>query len=303
MRKKYSKFKSQLQGTEFLVDWAEKLSRHNQRAYDKITLDTSLGNTVVWSLNNTQEATETLVIFPGYRTSSLFWDIDRGLDVIQPNTRIFLVETNGQPNLSEGISPAIKTLDYGRWATEVLDGLEIQSTHIAGASFGGIVCMKLCLVSHDRIKSSILLNPGAFSFISLSFQNLYHNLKPLFNPSEKNIREFLDKIVFCKPNHMVSDEAEQLLLDYLSYVIRNFKDKNDKPYNMSRETGGHAVPTHLILGKKDVLLPYSKSLFNAQANLKNLQSVTLFEDVNHGIETYRPALEKINTIIHCENPG
>jgi pimeloyl-ACP methyl ester carboxylesterase len=157
--------------------------------------------------------------------------------------------------------------------------------------------MKLCLVSPQRIKSSILLNPGAFRFISLSFQNLFYNLKPVFNPSEKNVRKFLDKIVFYKPNHQLSEEAEKLLIEYLVFVIKHFKDKNDKPYNMSLETAGHHVPTHLILGKKDILVPYEKSLRNAKANLKNLESVTLFEDVGHGIETYGPALSKINEII------
>jgi hypothetical protein len=137
MQKKISTFDSNEQGYKFLEEWCNKISLSNGRTYEKTSLNTSLGKTVVWSLNNSADTTETLVIFPGYRTSALIWDLDKGLDLINKNTRIYLVETNGQPNLSEGKSPSIKSLDYGKWATEILDGLNIQSTHIAGASFGG----------------------------------------------------------------------------------------------------------------------------------------------------------------------
>ena len=51
-----------------------------------------------------------MVIFPGFRTSSLFWDMDNALAPLKKDYRIYLVETNGQPNLSDGNNPDIKEM-------------------------------------------------------------------------------------------------------------------------------------------------------------------------------------------------
>lgn len=293
-----SSFKEPEKSKMFLTNWVSQLEKRNNRAYHKIELQTSLGKTIVWELNPNENHNETLVIFPGYRTSPLFWDVDRGLDTLLQNTRLFLVETNGQANLSDGNTPSIKSLDYGKWATEVLDQLKIKKTNIAGASFGGLVCMKLCLVSPDRIKKAILLNPGCFRLLSLSFKNLYYNLLPMLITSRKNVVKFLDQIVFYKPHHQISTEAENLLIDYEFHVISNHIDKNQKPYNMKQEVAGHNVPTHLILSDKDSMMPYKKSLRNAEKHLKNLASVTVFKNLGHGIETDPKAIEKIKALIH-----
>lgn len=296
-----SNFKSDEESSKFLNYWILRLSLFNNKSYIKQELNTSLGKTIVWEFNNSPEATETLVIFPGYRTSALFWDFDNALDVIGKNIRIFLIETNGQANLSDGNTPDIKTLDYGIWATEVLKKLDIKETHIAGASFGGLICMKLCLVSPTLVKSCILLNPGCFRFISLSFKNLYYNLLPIIKPTEQNVKKFLTQIVFHKPHHYISKEAEEILNEYLLFAISNHQYKNQKPYNMSKDLFGLSVPVHLIFGSKDVLLPYKKSLKNAKINLKNIKSTTIFEHVGHGIETHKMAIHKINEIINDEN--
>jgi hypothetical protein len=80
----------------------------------------------VWALNSRDTTLETLVIFPGARTTSLIWDLDKGLDNLTYKLRIFMVETNGLPNLSDGETPDIDSLDYGIWAAEVLELLKID---------------------------------------------------------------------------------------------------------------------------------------------------------------------------------
>lgn len=210
MKKKHSYFKNPQQDIPFLENWVTRLEKANGYNYENIQIATSLGKTIVWGLNTENRDLETLVIFPGFRTSALFWDFDRGLEHLQGKYRIFMVETNGQPNLSEGYSPAIKSNDYGKWACEVLDQLLIEKTYIAGASFGGLVCMKLCITNPERVKAVFLLNPACFRMISLSLRNLYNNLLPVFFPNHNNLSTFLDSVVFCKPDHKISPEAENL---------------------------------------------------------------------------------------------
>ena len=298
MKKKLSQFKDPQKDRVRFSDWVGQVETANGYLYEKRRLSTSLGLTQVYALNAEQTEAETLVIFPGFRTSALIWDLDRGVSSIFEGYRVFFVETNGQPNLSEGHSPSIKSLDYGIWGAEVLDQLGLEQTYIAGASFGGLVCMKIALAAPQKIKAAFLLNPGCFRFVALNFTTLFYNLLPILNPSPQNIQRFLDKIVFHKPQHQLSPQAEQLLLDYLHLAIARFKDRTEKPYYMGAQLDQVAVDTYLLVGTHDVLLPPEKSIARAKKHLKDhLKAVVPFEYVNHGNECHPPCLQYIKDTI------
>lgn len=298
--KKTSYFHHPESDKAWLEDWAVKLEQANNRQYDRITVETALGKTQVWGLNTYDTALDALVIFPGARTTSLFWDFDRGLDSIGENLRIYMVETNGLPNLSDGDTPDIKGLDYGEWASDVMDALKLQNAYVAGASFGGLICMKLAIYDPYKIKSAFLLNPGCLQPFSLSFKNLFYNLLPIIAPNKKNISTFLDKAIFCKPQHMVSETAEALLIDYELFALTRFKDNTQKPYNMDQELLLADVNTYLLLGDKDLLFPYQKSIRMANEKLTRLKDIKVFRGVGHGIETYSKAMSYIGKKIKRE---
>ena len=295
--KKRSGFKDPEANKTWLKQWVQQIERSNKRIYEKITVPTSLGNTQVYAINTSKNDLETLVIFPGARTSSLFWDLDNNLDPLLSSFRIYLVETNGLPNLSDGSTPDIKSNDYGIWSKEILDHLEPDPTYIAGASFGGLICMKLCIAEPSRIKAAFLFNPGCLQPFSMGFKNLYYNILPILSPTEKNVELFLDKAVFGKPVHQLSDASEKLLIDYEVFALKNYKDRTQKPYYMKNELKNVHVPTYLFEGTNDLLFPYQTSIKNAREKLTGLKEVFTFENVGHGIETYQPAIIKMRDII------
>lgn len=300
-----SYFKNHGVDTQFFEDWVKKLEAQNDRKYERFELNTAIGKTVVWGLNTTEANLEILVIFPGARTTALIWDFDKGLDNLNKRMRIFMVETNGLPNLSDGDTPDIRTLDYGIWAAEVLDKLTIEKAFIAGASFGGLICMKLAIVKPEKIKAAFLLNPGCLQTFSMTFNNLYYNLLPIIKPSASNVLKFLDKAVFSKPNHQLSQVSEQMLVDYEVFAISRYKDKTQKPYYMNEQLSLMNVDTYLLEGDKDLLFPYEKSIKNAEMHIKTLKEIKVFKDVGHGIETYEIAMnymgETISKILKAEN--
>jgi pimeloyl-ACP methyl ester carboxylesterase len=293
----HSQFKDPAKDQDYFKTWVKSLETHNGRSYEDITIATSLGKTQVWGLNTQQPGLETLVVFPGARTTALIWDFDRGLDNLQIPLNIYLVETNGLPNLSDGATPDIKSLDFGHWAAEVFEQLGIQQAYVAGASFGGLICMKMSIVAPEKIKAAFLLNPGCLQPFSLSFKNLYYNLLPLISPTQKNVSAFLDQAIFCKPTHQVSDFARQMLLDYEVFAISRYQDKTQKPYYMNQQLAEVKVATYLLEGDKDLLFPFQKSIANARLHLQDLKDVKVFENVAHGIETYAPAMNYIGTTI------
>lgn len=291
--KNKSSFKDEKTDLSYFENWVRQLEKNNDRQYERIEIETSLGKTHVWGLHTKEEHLETLVIFPGARTTALIWDFDKGLNNFNLKMRVFMIETNGLPNLSNGDTPDIKSLDYGYWANEVLEKLKIEKAFIAGASFGGLICMKLGIVKPEKIKAAFLLNPGCLQPFSLSLKNLYFNLLPIIKPSEKNVLKFLDKAVFSKPNHKLSEFSEKMLVEYEVFAISRYKDNTQKPYYMDNELEDVTVDTFLLEGDKDLLFPFEKSIENAKNRIKHLKEVKVFNNVGHGIETYDKALNFI----------
>jgi esterase/lipase len=288
-----SYFKNPAQDQLWLRNWVKRLERDNGRNYGEKVIHTSLGNTHIWTLMDFDPKKETLLVFPGARTTVLFWDLDRNLNALIDQVNIFLVETNGLPNLSEGHTPDIKGKGYGLWAQEIVDNLGLEKVFVAGASFGGLICMKMALVCPERIHTAFLLNPGCLQTFSLSFKNLYYNILPILSPTEKNVRKFLDQAILSFPNHVLSKEAEQLLVDYEVFAIKRYKDNTQKPYDMGKELHQVTVPVYLLLGEKDLLFPYKKSVDNAKNHIYSLKEIKIYEQVGHGIETFQPALKQV----------
>ncbi|WP_428662585.1 alpha/beta fold hydrolase [Runella sp.] len=288
-----SHFKNPALHHQWFEKWVARLESLNQKKYERIIIETSLGKTHVWGLHTSQLHRPPLVIFPGARTTALFWDLDNGLSELEENYRIYLVETNGLPNLSDGHTPDIKSLGYGEWASEVLDKLHISKATIAGASFGGLICMKLCIVAPSTVESVFLLNPGCLQPFSLSLKNLYYNLLPILFPTRKNVATFLNKAVFCKPTHELPDDYEGLLIAYEVFALKYYKDNTQKPYYMDDELKEVASEVYLIEGDHDLLFPYKTSVQNAKEKLSGLKEVIILPNVGHGIETFKGAISVI----------
>lgn len=297
MNLRHSHFKNNEQDFKWFKNWVHSIEQLNNKTYDRIEVSTILGKTHVWGINTQNKTLPTLIIFPGARTSSLFWDFDNGLENLGIPLRIFLVETNGLPNLSDGNTPNIKSLGYGEWASELFEKLNIQQAFVAGASFGGLICMKLSIVSPEKVKACFLLNPGCLQPFSLSFKNLYYNLLPIISPTAKHVASFLDTAVFCKPYHTLSKQSEKLIIDYEVFALTRYVDRTQKPYYMNDELSRVTSDTYLLVGDKDLLFPYQKSIKNAEEKIRSLKNVNVFQNVGHGIETYAPAMQAIGKTI------
>ena len=217
--------------------------------------------------------------------------------------RIFLVETNGLPNLSDGNSPDIKSLGYGTWAAEVFEQLDLTSAYVAGASFGALVCLKLSLVAPEKVKAVFLLNPGCVQSFSLAPKNLYYNLLPVLWPTRKNISNFLDATIFCKPHHQLTKESEKMLIDYELFALTSYRDRTQKPYDMGEELRQITSDSFLLVGDRDLLFPFQKSIDHAREKIKSLKEYQVFANVGHGIETYPAALKLVGEKIGQKSGG
>lgn len=282
---------------QFVEDWNNRIQAMNQSVFEKLSVQTTFGETVVLSINHERRDLEPIVILPGARTFGMFWDLNDNLKPLKKDFRIYLIDVIGQPGLSSGNSPDVKTGEFGLWICEVLDGLKLEQVNIAGASFGGLLSMKLAKISPERILKMVLLNPIGFSYISLAPVSLFFNLLPILFPTHKNVVRFVEHIVLAGGEN-VPEERKELLVEIILQTLQKFNFKADYPYKMSdEELTGWDVPTYLIVGEKDALIPHSKTIRRARERVKNLKEVHIIKDTGHGIELSLPAIELLGNIL------
>jgi pimeloyl-ACP methyl ester carboxylesterase len=286
-----STFHEPAEASTFLENWNKEVEYLNGFQYKRITVQTSFGHTRVWACNTHLPTSKTIVIFPGARTCGLFWDMDNALRPFRHNYRIYITDVNGQPSLSHGHNPAIKTTDYGRWATDVLDGLNIEKTIIAGASLGGLICMKLCLQSPERVEKAILMNPAGIRPFSFSIRNLYYNLLPIVLPTKSNLARFLNNAIFCPPTHDIPPAYKNLISDYLLYALMQHKFRGDYPEPLRKEELEQlTTDIFLIVGAKDLLFPPDGTIRIARQYIQSLRGISVLPATAHGIETSKEAI-------------
>jgi pimeloyl-ACP methyl ester carboxylesterase len=289
--KRLSAFKKPAEANQFLEDWNQQVQSLNGFVYQSLTVPTAFGNTRVWVANPHLTQAQTLVFFPGARTCGLFWDMDNALLPFRAACRYYIIDVNGQPSLSDGQYLNVRNQDYGQWATQILDALGLARTVVVGASLGGLICLKLCLVAPERVHKAILLNPAGIQSFSPSVRNLYYNLLPMLWPNRATLTKFLDKAIFRAPHHDLPPPYRNLIERYFLYVLRNHQFKGDYPAPVSvAELHRLTTPIFLILGENDLLFPAQESLRLARQHIPSLRQSQILAQTGHGIETSQEAL-------------
>jgi pimeloyl-ACP methyl ester carboxylesterase len=268
---------------EQLENWQTKVLARSSTNWQVEFIDSALGKVQVLS-SEAKTDLPALLILPGFRTSSLIWDLADAMKIYKGQYRIFMLDIPGQPTLSSGLSPKVKGLDYGHWLLEVLEILGLAKVSVIGASFGGELIVKLARVAADRIEAAFLCNPGGLVGISLNFAALYDNVLAMLFPSDQNIKRMIQKIALGS-NHSLDEEGMQLLFEYSKIAVKGFVNKAQYPYKMSdAELGKLSIATYLLLGTEDRMFAHHKQAMRAEKSLTHLKEIKLFEGVGHGIE-------------------
>lgn len=296
---KTSKFKT-ADGAQWLVNWHQKVMDACQLDYESINTQTSYGTTHVWAKNHQEKNKPALLFLPGFRTCGIFWDLNNTLTPFYQDYRIYLVDVIGQPSLSAGKTPPVKGEGYGQWLVEVLDELGLDQVLVSGASFGGQLMVKLALAAPERVKAMVGFNPVGVQFISMGLRSMWYNLVTMIAPSPKNVQLYLDKMVL-DPAFKLEKVPQQLLLEYQTYVVPNFKFGCDYPYKYSdAELSAVQVPAYFILCEHDRLIHQEKTAQRAKKVLPQFKSATFLSHIGHGIELAPQAFKVLKEIAQKE---
>jgi pimeloyl-ACP methyl ester carboxylesterase len=278
-----SKYKNE-NSHKWLEIWLKDVLRTNELPYERFEAETFLGKTSVLAKNHGREDLEAIIFLPGGRTCGIFWDINNNLAPLYNDFRIYLVDVNGQPGLSDGNAPPIESDGYGRWLQELVGNLGLPQANFVGASFGGSLIMKLGEVDSGLIKRAVMCNPAGFVNISIKPRNIYYLLMPLLLPSKKTVQNFLNKIALHEDFALAPKKREQLA-EFMLYTNMYFQMGAENPRPFADETLRKLeAPAYLILDRDDIFIPQQKTFERAAKLLPNLVETIWLEKHGHGIE-------------------
>ncbi len=280
-------------GQEWMRDWQDRVLAENGLDYERLTVETSFGKVSILAKNQKRTDLPALVYLPGFRTCGIFADIWGGLKPFYEKYRIFLVDVIGQPGLSGVETPPVKSNEYGVWVKEVLQNLELEKATLAGASFGGLLILKLAQVANEMIEKAIFINPGGFVNVAMGPRNMYYSLLPMLFKNRNSMEKFLQNIVFADKSKISSQIYEQMM-EYMVFAIKDFQNGADYPYMLpDKDLANLKAPAYFLLDEDDRLIPQAKTLARAQEKLSNLAGYRMLKSYGHGIEIFPEAWQNL----------
>jgi pimeloyl-ACP methyl ester carboxylesterase len=292
-----SRYKDPIQAAHLNDQWAQELQQLSGLWLQPHTLTTDWGQTRVWIHTPLRRVYETLVFLPGFNASSLVWLVGQGITSLSKNYRLCLVDINGQPGFSEGMSPKTGTDEYGQWARQVLEQLGTSRVTLIGHALGALIGLKACRLAPQLVKKAILVNPAGLQSLSLSSVLLRFYLLALRGPSYASVQAFLREVVFSSLDPPLPPAQEKLLIDFQLYTLGSFTLAPWWRQALAREElEAVQTPLYLVLGTQDKLYPYQATLTRATHHLPSLVSVTVLPTMGHSIQrspVFFPALRAI----------
>jgi pimeloyl-ACP methyl ester carboxylesterase len=206
-----------------------------------------------------------LVAFHGAGLSATSWYTN--VAALTEHHRIYAVDAVFDRGRGTQTGFVRTAADCAQWATEVLDGLQLDRTTVVGLSQGGWVAAAFATAQPDRGSRLALLAPvGALRRFKLPFWLLFRgaqDLLPAGDPRKRAERVFA----------MVGLQPEEPFLNLVALGAAHFREQRPPvfpsplPDDALRRL---TMPTLLLLAGKEVLYDIDKALVRAQRLLPDL---------------------------------
>lgn len=185
---------------------------------------------------------------------------------------IYAVDTIGHPGKSSETNLSCINYDYGKWASEVIDGIGYDKINCFGGSFGGGILVKLMCVAPEKIEKAVLIVPAginnAFPIASAKM------MIPLIQYKITKKEKYLKKTALYMA---IYDEVlDEDTLDIVKDSFDNVKTKVGMPTNIKTSLlKDYKAPTLVIAAENDCLFPAKKVLTRAQKIIYNCKTYML----------------------------
>ena len=259
------------------------------KEYNELFIQTRFGKTHVLQLGNPQG--KPILLFHGGNSTAAF-SLKLNRYLIE-NHLVYAPDTIGHPGKSDQRVLSSSTLEYGEWASDVIDSLGFEKIICMGESFGGGVLAKLMCISPEKILKAILLVPAGISNASKSALILSMGIPMLMYMVTKKEKWF-EKSFLPMTTH--GEPIDKDTMEMIRIALNHVRVNSNMPSNISKDdiTDYHA-PTLLLAGENDILFPAEKVIARAKEIIPNLEA-HLLKDCGHlyySSEKRRRIIQKI----------
>ena len=207
---------------------------------------------------------------------------------------LFAPDTMGHPGKSAQTVLSAKTLEYGEWASDVIDALGFPQMICMGGSYGGGVLAKLMCVAPEKISKAVMIVSSGICNVSTAnilFKLGIPMMRYVITKSEKSL------VKAILPMAVTEDQIDESTLDMVRCSFQHVSVKAGMPSNVSKDQmKNYRSPTLLIAGEKDVMFPGEKVIARARELMPNLKTHLMLDSGHMSIltsEKNKPILKMI----------
>ncbi|MHA1301534.1 MAG: alpha/beta fold hydrolase [Candidatus Helarchaeota archaeon] len=224
---------------------------------------------------------EPLCMIMGWGGASNFWYTQR--DLLSKHYKLILIDNRGVGRSSKPDIPYTMQM-FVEDIKAVLDHLELSKIHLMGCSMGGMIAQHFALTYQDMLESLILVCTSANMNIKYSGAIQPERLFSMTNLTPRGLMTVLS--IFLSSDYVRwlfseegKEERNKLMINIGSYLptVKSMTNQWNaiRLHNTFARLGEIKVPTLILGGKQDVLLPprHSRVLnkFIPNSELKILQ--------------------------------
>jgi len=260
---------------KLLDDWHSRFECRIRFPYDTQRIETSFGFSDVMVTGDRQPAHEPPILILHGAMAGAAFALGELCD-LPTRRRIYAVNIPGQSTRANQVRLDFRTDEYGRWLSEVMDGLSIEQAVVCGVSWGGSVALQLARHFPNRIRGLILVVPGSIVGGPI-LKNIWHVALPMMRfkmfPSDGNRDRALDSILTSR---------DPLWSPYLGDALRHWNaDFSVPPLLQVGDLKSLTAPVYVIAADKDLSFPGEKLLARSQVLFPNLIGNHLLQDSCH----------------------
>ncbi len=259
-------------------------------AYEDLYLPTRFGKTHVLRVGNPEG--EPLLLFHGGNSTAPY-SLKQNMHLIT-DYLIYVPDTIGHPGKSDQKVLSSDTLEYGEWASDVIDSLGFEKMICMGESFGGGILAKLMCTAPEKILKAILLVPAGIDNASKSKLILSMGIPMILYLATKKEKWFQKTFLPMTSNNEPMDKDT---LEMMRISFHHVRVNPNMPSNIAeKDLKNYHAPTLLLAGEKDVLFPGERVIKRAEEIFPRVQA-HLLKDCGHLYFTSEKRKQHIKRIL------
>ncbi len=256
------------EGKRRIIDLYDRQLSRLQTPWKDIYVKTVFGKTHIIETGNLSG--EPLLVFHGGNATTAYNLL--ACDFIMKDFHIYAVDMVGHPGKSAETSLPAKGYDYGKWVSEVIDGLKVDKISLFGGSFGAGVITKTMCVCPEKIKRVVLYVPsGIKNAPAISSASM---MLPMIAYWVTGKDKWLKKCML--PMAVTEDNITDDIYETAKLSIDHIKVKTGMPSDVDAELMKKCnAPTLVMAAEKDCLFPGKGVIERAKSIIPNCETYLL----------------------------